>query len=51
MTREVSMLKGCILVVEDDPTIATVVAETLSAEGYEVVCAGAVGALRLTVPW
>ena len=47
MTREVSVLKGCILVVEDDPAIATVVEETLTAEGYEVVCTGAVGALRL----
>jgi DNA-binding response OmpR family regulator len=45
------MLKGCIVVVEDDQAIATVVEETLSAERYEVVCAGAVGALRLTVPW
>ena len=25
MTRTVSMLKGCILMVEDDPAIATVV--------------------------
>jgi CheY-like chemotaxis protein len=47
MTREVSMLKGCILVVEDDPAIATVVEETLSAEGYEAVCTGAGGTLRL----
>ena len=47
MTREVSVLKGCILVVEDDPAIATVVEETLTVEGYEVVCTGAVGALRL----
>jgi CheY-like chemotaxis protein len=41
------MLKGCILVVEDDPAIATIVEETLTAEGYEVVCTGAMGALRL----
>jgi CheY-like chemotaxis protein len=46
MTREVPML-GCILVVEDDPASATVVEETLTAEGYEVVCTGAWGALRL----
>src|SRR2546421_11058452 len=46
MTREVPML-GCILVVEDDPAIATVVEETLTAEGYAVVCTGAWGALRL----
>jgi CheY-like chemotaxis protein len=46
MTRETPML-GCVLVVEDDPAIATVVEETLTAEGYEVVCTGAVGALRL----
>jgi CheY-like chemotaxis protein len=37
---------GCILVVEDDPAIATVVEQTLTAEGYEVVCTGAWGALR-----
>jgi DNA-binding response OmpR family regulator len=41
MTKEVPMPRGCILVVEDDPAIATVVAETLTAEAYEVVCTGA----------
>jgi CheY-like chemotaxis protein len=41
------MLRGRILVVEDDPAIATVVEETLTAEGYEVACTGAWGALRL----
>jgi CheY-like chemotaxis protein len=41
------MHKGRILVVEDDPAIATVVAETLSAESYEVVPTGAADALRL----
>jgi CheY-like chemotaxis protein len=41
------MHKGRILVVQDDPAIATVVEETLTAEAYEVVHAGAVSALRL----
>jgi CheY-like chemotaxis protein len=34
-------------VVEDDPAIATVVEETLTAEAYEVVRTGAARALRL----
>ena len=41
------MLRGRILVVEDDPAIATVVQETLTDEAYEVVHTGAVSALRL----
>ena len=41
------MPRGRILVVEDDPAIATVVEEILTAEGYEVVHTGAAGALRL----
>ena len=41
------MRRGRILVVEDDPAIAAVVAETLRAEAYEVVCTDAWGALRL----
>ena len=41
------MPRGRILVVEDDPAIATVVEETLAAEGYEVVRTGAARALRL----
>jgi CheY-like chemotaxis protein len=41
------MLRGRILVVEDDPAIATVVEETLTAESYEVVPTGAADALRL----
>jgi CheY-like chemotaxis protein len=41
------MTRGRILVVEDDPAIATVVEETLTAEAYEVVCADAASALRL----
>ena len=41
------MLSGRILVVEDDPDVATVVEEILTAEGYEVVHTGAAGALRL----
>jgi CheY-like chemotaxis protein len=41
------MHKGRILVVQDDPAIATVVEETLTAEAYEVVHAGAESALRL----
>jgi CheY-like chemotaxis protein len=41
------MLRGRVLVVEDDPVIATVVEETLTAESYEVVRADAEGALRL----
>jgi CheY-like chemotaxis protein len=47
MTKEVPMLRGRILVVEDDPAIATVVEETLTAEAYEVVHTGAASALRL----
>jgi CheY-like chemotaxis protein len=47
MTKEVPMLRGCILVVEDDPAIATVVEESLTAEAYEVVRTGAASALRL----
>ena len=38
---------GCILVVEDDPAIATVVQEALTAEAYEVVRTDAASALRL----
>ena len=41
------MRRGRILVVEDDPAIATVVEEMLTAEGYEVVATGAADALRL----
>ena len=41
------MLGGRILVVEDDPAIATVVEETLRAQSYEVVATGAADALRL----
>ena len=41
------MLSGRILVVEDDPDVATVVEEILTAEGYEVVHTGAARALRL----
>ena len=41
------MLSGRILVVEDDPDVATVVEEMLTAEGYEVLHTGAAGALRL----
>jgi CheY-like chemotaxis protein len=41
------MRRGRVLVVEDDPAIATVVEETLRAEAYEVVCTDAWGALRL----
>ena len=41
------MLSGRILVVEDDPDVATVVEEIRTAEGYEVVHTGAAGALRL----
>src|SRR5947207_704969 len=47
MPKKVPMLRGCILVVEDDPAIAAVVEETLTAEGYEVVRTDAWGALRL----
>jgi CheY-like chemotaxis protein len=47
MTKEVPMLRGRILVVEDDPAIATVVEETLTAEAYEVMRTGAASALRL----
>src|SRR5919201_3208264 len=47
MTKEVLMLSGRILVVEDDPDIATVVEEMLTAEAYEVVHTGAADALRL----
>jgi CheY-like chemotaxis protein len=47
MPKEVLMLSGCILVVEDDPDVATVVEEILTAEAYEVVHTGAAGALRL----
>jgi CheY-like chemotaxis protein len=47
MTKEMPMLRGRILVVEDDPAIATVVEETLTAEAYEVVRTGAASALRL----
>jgi hypothetical protein len=46
-TKEVLMLSGRILVVEDDPDVATVVEEMLTAEGYEVLHTGAAGALRL----
>ena len=41
------MLRGRILVVEDDPAIATVVEETLTAEAYEVVRTGGASAPRL----
>jgi CheY-like chemotaxis protein len=41
------MCKGRILVVEDDPAIATLVEETLTEEAYEVVPTGAANALRL----
>ena len=41
------MLRGRILVVEDDPAIATVVEETLTGEAYEVVRTGAASAPRL----
>ena len=37
------MRRGRVLVVEDDPAIATVVEETLRAEAYEVVCTDAWG--------
>jgi CheY-like chemotaxis protein len=47
MTQEVPMCKGRILVVEDDPAIATLVEEALTEEAYEVVPTGAAGALRL----
>src|SRR5918912_457099 len=47
MTKEVPMLRGRILVVEDDPAIATVVEETLTAEAYEVVHTAAASALHL----
>jgi CheY-like chemotaxis protein len=47
MIKEVLMLSGRILVVEDDPDIATVVEEMLTAVGYAVVSTGAAGALRL----
>jgi CheY-like chemotaxis protein len=47
MTKEVAMLRGRVLVVEDDPAIATLVEETLTAEAYEVVRTGAASALRL----
>jgi CheY-like chemotaxis protein len=40
------MLRGRILVVEDDPAIATVVQETLTAEAYEVVRTDAASALH-----
>ena len=39
--------RGCILVVEDDPAIATVLEVTLTAEAYEAVRTGAARALRL----
>jgi CheY-like chemotaxis protein len=39
--------RRCIVVVEDDPAIAAVVEETLTAEAYEVVRTGAGRALRL----
>ena len=41
------MFRGRILVVEDDPAIAALVAETLREESYEVVPTGAADALRL----
>jgi CheY-like chemotaxis protein len=41
------MCKGRILVVEDDPAIATLVEETLTEEAYEVVPTGSANALRL----
>ena len=41
------MLSGRILVVEDDPDIATVVEETLAEEAYEVVHTGGATALPL----
>jgi CheY-like chemotaxis protein len=41
------MCKGRILVVEDDPAIATLVEETLTEEAYEVVPTGPADALRL----
>ena len=41
------MLRGRILVVEDDPAIAMVVEETLSEDSYDVVPTGAADALRL----
>ena len=41
------MLSGRILVVEDDPAIATLVEETLTEEAYEVVPTGPTDALRL----
>jgi CheY-like chemotaxis protein len=41
------MCKGRILVVEDDPAIATLVEETLTEEAYEVVPTGPTDALRL----
>ena len=41
------MFRGRILVVEDDPAIAALVEETLTAEAYEVVPTGAADALRL----
>ena len=41
MIKEVPMLRGRILVVEDDPAITTVLEETLTAEAYEVVRTGA----------
>jgi CheY-like chemotaxis protein len=47
MIKEVLMLSGRILVVEDDPDVATVVEEILTAEGYEVAHTSAAGALRL----
>jgi CheY-like chemotaxis protein len=47
MLKEVPMFRGRILVVEDDPAIAALVAETLREESYEVVPAGAADALRL----
>jgi CheY-like chemotaxis protein len=47
MIKEVPMFRGRILVVEDDPAIAALVEETLTAEAYEVVPTGAADALRL----